>query len=60
MGVSIGIYNVFGGNVEHPTTPNPTPALPEGEGVRVDVSGLAAGVYFVRVGNIMQRFVVIR
>jgi len=28
--------------------------------IRIDVSGLATGVYFVRVGGKMQQFVVIR
>ena len=54
-GVSFEIYNVFGTKVEHP----PTPSFHEGE-LRVDVSGLAAGVYFVRVGSKTKRFVVIR
>ncbi len=40
------------------TTPSDlTPALSEGEGVRVDVSGLAAGVYFVRVDSEVGMFV---
>jgi hypothetical protein len=40
------------------TTPNLTPTLSEGEGVvRIDVSGLAPGVYFVRVGNVVRKFV---
>jgi hypothetical protein len=35
-----------------------TPALSlKGEGVKIDVSGLPAGVYFVRVGNKMYKFV---
>ena len=35
-----------------------TPALSlKGEGVRIDVSALPAGVYFVRVGSKMYRFV---
>ncbi len=34
-----------------------TPALSKGEGVRVDVSGLAPGVYFVRIGSEVWMFV---
>ncbi len=61
----VRIYNVFGEEV------NPTPALPGGEGVRqvlpsgedlggvvrMEVSALPAGVYFVRVGTQMQKFI---
>jgi hypothetical protein len=35
----------------------PGPLLIEGEIIRLDVSGLAAGVYFVRVGGKMYKFV---
>ncbi len=48
----IRIFNVFGVIVK-----NPTPTLPEGEGLRIDVSGLAPGVYFVRVGNQVRKFI---
>jgi hypothetical protein len=48
----VKIYDVFGQNV------NPTPALPaSGEGVRIDVSGLAPGLYFVRIGDRVGKFV---
>jgi hypothetical protein len=51
-GVIIKIYNVFGQIV------NPTPTLPASrEGVRIDVSGLAPGMYFVRVGGRMSKFI---
>ncbi len=48
----VKIFNVFGEIVQ-----NPTPTLPEGEGVRIDVSGLPSGVYFVRVGDKVGKFV---
>jgi hypothetical protein len=48
----VRIYDVFGQNV------TPTPALPaSGEGVRIDVSGLASGMYFVRIGDKVSKFV---
>jgi hypothetical protein len=51
----VRIYDVLG---EIQTTPNPTPALPAcEEGVRIDVSGLASGMYFVRIGNRVGKFV---
>ncbi len=49
---AVRIFNVFGEIVK-----NPTPILPEGEGVRIDVSGLPSGVYFVRVGEKVGKFV---
>jgi hypothetical protein len=49
------IFDILGMEI---TTPNLTPTLSEGEGVvRIDVSGLAPGVYFVRVGNVVRKFV---
>jgi hypothetical protein len=49
------IYDVLGMEF---TTPNLTPTLSEGEGVvRLDVSHLSPGVYFVRVGNVVRKFV---
>jgi hypothetical protein len=40
------------------STPNLTPTLSEGEGaVRLDVSSLSPGVYFVRVGDVVRKFV---
>jgi hypothetical protein len=40
------------------TTPNLTPTLSEGEGVvRLDVSSLSPGVYFVRVRDVVRKFV---
>ncbi len=47
----IRIFNVFGETVK-----NPTPTLSEGEGLRIDVSGLPSGVYFVRVGDKVMKF----
>ncbi len=47
----IPIFNVFGEIVK-----NPTQTLPEGEGLRIDISGLPSGVYFVRVGEKVGKF----
>ncbi len=47
----IRIFNVFGETVK-----NPTQTLPEGEGLRIDVSGLPSGVYFLRVGEKVRKF----
>jgi hypothetical protein len=50
---SLFVYDVLGVCVlTHPLAPSR-----EGESVRIDVSGLAAGVYFVRVGGRMYKFV---
>jgi hypothetical protein len=50
---SVKIYDVLGVCVlTHPLAPSR-----EGETVRLDVSGLAAGVYFVRLGGRMYKFV---
>ncbi|MFH1050228.1 MAG: two-component regulator propeller domain-containing protein [bacterium] len=60
----IQIYNVYG---ECLTNLYPTPythliPLERGmeRGVRIDVSGFPDGVYFVRIGNEMKKFVVLR
>jgi hypothetical protein len=51
--LSVKVYDVLGVCVgTHPPAPSR-----EGESVRIDVSGLAAGVYFVRVGGRMYKFV---
>jgi hypothetical protein len=50
----VRVYNLLG-NVVIDTPPGPL--LIEGERIRLDVSGLAAGVYFVRVGDKMYKFV---
>jgi hypothetical protein len=51
--LSVKIYDVLGVCVgTHPLAPSR-----EGESVRIDVSGLAAGVYFVIVDNKMYKFV---
>ncbi len=52
----IEIYDVMGIKVQ--TIPyNLTPALSEGEGVRIDVSKLSHGVYFVKFGDRVEKFV---
>ncbi len=49
---AIKIYNIFGQNCD------PTPALPASrEGARIDVSGLVPGMYFVRIGDRVGKFV---
>ncbi len=51
--LSVKVYDVLGVCVlTHPLSPSR-----EGESVRLDVSDLAAGVYFVRVGGQMYKFV---
>ncbi len=49
---AVKIYNTLGQCVSHLT-----PTLSEGEGTRIDVSQLPPGVYFVRVGNRVEKFV---
>ncbi len=52
---TVKIYNVYGQIV---STFNPTPTLPASrEGVSMDVSGLAPGMYFVRIGDRVGKFV---
>jgi photosystem II stability/assembly factor-like uncharacterized protein len=51
--LSVKVYDVLGDIV---LTHHPAPSR-EGESVRLNVSGLAAGVYFVRVGGKMYKFV---
>jgi hypothetical protein len=46
------IYNALGECVM-----NLTPALSEGEGARFDISGLATGMYFVRLGDRVSKFI---
>jgi hypothetical protein len=54
-GVSFEIYNIFG---EVTTLSNPSLTLPVGEGTRkIDISNLAPGVYFVRIGDRFEKFV---
>jgi hypothetical protein len=36
---------------------NLTPTLSEGEGAMIDISHLAAGVYFVRFGDRVSKFI---
>jgi len=48
----VKIYNMLGECVSHFT-----PTLSEGEGVRIDVSHLSPGVYFVRYGSHAEKFV---
>ncbi len=51
--ISVKVYDVLGVCVlTHPLAPSR-----EGESVRIDVSGLAAGVYFIMIDNKMYKFV---
>jgi uncharacterized repeat protein (TIGR03803 family) len=54
-GEGVRIFDLLGMEI---TTPNLTPTLSEGDGVvRLDVSLLSPGVYFVQVGDKMYKFV---
>ncbi len=57
----IQIYNVLGECVSNLTNALVnTPLTPLERGIRIDVSRLAVGMYFVRIGNEFQKFVVIK
>jgi len=52
----VKVYDVLGNVVlSSPASPAGTPS--EGGHIRLDVSGLSAGVYFVRVGGKMYKYV---
>jgi hypothetical protein len=53
-GVGIKIYNIFGQIQTTPVYSSATPA--SGGQVRINVSGLAAGMYFVRIGDRVGKF----
>ena len=53
---AIEILNVFG-QIQTTTSLRDTPPYQEGENVKLDVSGLAPGVYFVRINNKVTKFV---
>jgi len=55
----IAIYNVFGEKVlttPYPENLTPSPS-PKERGVRIDVSGLSPGMYFIRVWEKVGKFV---
>jgi hypothetical protein len=54
-GSGIKIYNTFGECVK-----NLSPALSEGEGVRIDISHLPVGLYLLQIGNYSEKFMVVR
>ncbi|MFH1050197.1 MAG: T9SS type A sorting domain-containing protein [bacterium] len=60
----IQIYNVYGECLSNltPTSYTPLTPLERGmeNGVRIDVSGFPNGIYFLRIGNEIQKFVVLR
>jgi hypothetical protein len=51
----VRIFNVFGQAMSTPVCFADTPA--SGGQVRIDVSGLAPGMYFVRIGNKVSKFI---
>ncbi len=53
-GVDIKIYDLFGQNVSTPVCFADTPAS---VGQRIDVSALAPGMYFVRIGDRVSKFI---
>jgi hypothetical protein len=53
-GSTISIYNTLGECVM-----DLTPALSTGEGVRIDISNLRVGIYYLRMVNILKFFVVL-
>jgi len=55
----VSVYNLLGVEVLKTTTPSlgDTPPYQGGESIRIDISGLSPGVYFVLVGDIVQKFV---
>jgi hypothetical protein len=53
----IVVYDVMGNEI-HPPRPAGTPQ--EGNKYRIDISTLPAGVYFVRTGKIIEKFMVLR
>ena len=59
-GVSIRIFDILGfeeqKGMDYRFRGNDS-NYPEGEGVRIDISGLSPGLYFVRVGNKVQKFI---
>jgi hypothetical protein len=52
----VKIYNTFGECVIDLT---PTPLL-TGEGLRIDISHLHVGIYFIQIGNYTEKFMVVR
>ena len=50
----VQIYNIYGECVIY-LTPNPSPQAERG--IRIDVSGMPSGMYFVRYGNSIDKFV---
>ncbi len=53
----VRIYTTFGECVTHLTHINLAQTYAEGQWLRLDVSHLSAGVYFVRIGNKVEKFV---
>lgn len=53
--LNVKVYNVLG--LEVATSPTAPLNYGEGSNVRLNISGLAPGVYFVRVGSTVQKFV---
>ncbi len=53
---SIDIYDIMG-ILQYSAPVDLTPVLSEGEGVRIDISNLSAGIYFIRIGDRIEKFV---
>jgi len=51
----VKLFDVLG--IEVSTSPSATLYGDEGSKVRVDVSGLAPGVYFVKIGSLISKFI---
>ncbi|MFH1052714.1 MAG: T9SS type A sorting domain-containing protein [bacterium] len=54
--LDIQIYNIYGECITN-LTPCPSPRE---RGVRINVSGYPNGIYFIRIGNEIQKFVVLK
>jgi hypothetical protein len=55
----VEIFNILGMEITTPSLSD-TPPYQGGEKVRVDISHLLSGVYFVRVGDVVRKFMVVR
>jgi hypothetical protein len=55
-GPYIRIYDVLGMGITTPLQ-RATPAYQGGEILRIDISGLSSGVYFVKIGDVVRKFV---
>jgi hypothetical protein len=56
-GISIEIFNIFGERTTPSNLTGLTPLLAKEGIIKIDISNLAPGVYFVRVGDRFEKFV---